>query len=287
MAAQLKLRRRLIEVRRSVVELRPPPLIFPDRFPRCRWKWDRELFPTVAAVAFDAKTATWTTVNGVSPLTISNLTVGVGTNRALSVMVMCSITAGALPPGLTAIWDSGGTNQPSTQVAGTVIADSGPPCGAAMYGLIAPTSGNKSLVLAWTGGGSFEVHACAISFTGVDQTSVAVAFPHGAHNNANGASPATVTITSAAGNMVVACHAQNFSPYGVVSGTTLAKDDVTGPNLGVVSNYANGAASVAMTAAFTGTGPWSSIGCDVLAAGGAASPTPYNPWPLWGPVLAQ
>lgn len=224
------------------------------------------------AVAFDAKTATWTNVNGVSPLTISNMTIGASlTNGALSVMVMCSITAGALPPGLTVTWDSGGTNQNCTQVVGTVIADSGPPCGAAMYGRLNPTSGNKSLVLAWTGGGSFEVHACAISFTGVDQTSPAVAFPHGAHNNANGASPATVTITSAAGNMVVACHTQNFSAWGAVSGTTLATDGVTGPNLGVVSNYANGAPSVAMTAAFTGTGPWSSIGCDVLAAGGAAS----------------
>jgi hypothetical protein len=142
---------------------------------------------------------------------------------------------------------------------------------AALYGLLAPASGNKTLTVSWTGNN--EMHASALSFTGVDQTSIAVAFPHGTtatHTTAT-ASPTSVTITSASGNMVVACHAQNVSAWGVISGTQLAKDDTTGPNIGVVSNYNNGAATVTMTAAFTGTAAWDAIGCDVLAAGGVAA----------------
>lgn len=164
-------------------------------------------------------------------------------------------------------WDDPGTPQALTLISNTTVADAAGLQVIALYGRIAPTPGNKNLVISWTGNN--EMHASAISFSGVDQTSVAVAFPHGnTHSASGGSSPCTVTITSATGNMVTATHVQNFSAWGVISGTTLAKDDTTGPNSGVASNYANGAASVALTAAFTGTGNNISSGCDVLAAAG-------------------
>lgn len=222
-----------------------------------------------AAVAFDAKTATWTSVSGVATLTISNLTVGSGSNRALALALMCGSCGAGLPAGLSLTWDSGGTNQALTQVTGTLVTDSVLTDSAAMYGLVAPTAGNKSLVISWTGNN--EMHAAAISFTGVDQTSVAVAFPHGTNAKVNGASPTTITITSAVGNMVVAAHAQNLSVFGVISDTTLAVDNASGPNTANAANYAAGAATKTLTAAFTGSGPWNSIGTDVLAAAAASS----------------
>lgn len=221
------------------------------------------------AVAFDAKTAAVTNVNAVATMTVSNLTVGSGSNRAMAVLIYWA--TGTVPSGITATWDSGGTNQAMTLIAGTNAGAGGAANeSTSAYGLIAPTAGNKSLVISWTG--NQEAHATAISFTGVDQTSVAVAFPHGTTNikTVSTAQPNTVTITSATGNMVVAGHEQDVGAYGAISNTTLAKDDTTGPGIGVAFNYASGASSVTMTAAFTGSAVWGSFGFDVLAAGGAA-----------------
>lgn len=222
------------------------------------------------AVAFDAKTAAWTNVNGVATMNVTNLTVGSGSNRALAVLLLCGSDGTGMPSGLTVVWDSGGTNQSCTLISSTSVAN-GPLAGSsALYGLVAPTSGNKTLTISWTG--NSEMHACAISFTGVDQTSVAVAFPHGnTHSVVAGASPTTVTITSATGNMVVACHSQNLGSWGTISGTTLASDGVTGPNLSVAANYAAGASTVTLTAAFSGTGANISAGCDILASGGGTA----------------
>lgn len=219
------------------------------------------------AVAFDAKTASWKQANpAAATLTITNLTIGAGSNRGL----LCGVffENGAIPAGITANWDSAGTPQAMTQITNAVIsADGTNSCTGAMYGLLAPTSGNKNLQVSWTGNN--VAYAFAISFTGVDQTSVAVAFPHGNSAHTSSTSPATVTITSATGNQVVAMFANGFSAWGASSGTSIATD-VTGPNQGVAANYNNGAASVTATYAFTGTGLWDAIGCDVLAAGGAA-----------------
>jgi hypothetical protein len=139
-----------------------------------------------------------------------------------------------------------------------------------MYGLIAPASGNKTLTISWTGNN--EAHACAIAFTGVDQTSVAVAFPHGTNCQPYHLYrlPTSVTVTSATGNMVVACHEQNVATFSAVNQTSLAIDN-TGPNLAVAANYASGAATVTLTGTFTGSGAWDAIGCDVLASGGVAA----------------
>jgi hypothetical protein len=208
-------------------------------------------------------------------MTLSGLTVSGGSNRALAVLLFCGSQGVAFPAGLTLTWDSGGTNQALTQVPNSLAADGGLTAIAAVYGLLAPTSGNKNLVISWTGAN--EMHALAASFAGVDQTSIAVAFPNGASHvvSSAGASPCTVTINSATGDMVIACHAQNFSAFGAISGTTLGTDLVTGPNLGVAANLDNGAPTVTMTAAFTGTGANMSVGCDVLAAGGGGG-SPMN-----------
>jgi hypothetical protein len=77
-----------------------------------------------------------------------------------------------------------------------VIGISGAGFSSQIWGLANPASGNNTLVIPWTGGQ--KVFAAAISFTGVDQSTP---FPHTASAN----SVATVNVTSATGNKVVAC----------------------------------------------------------------------------------
>ncbi len=225
-------------------------------------------------VAFDAKTSTITNVNGVATLTVSNLTVGSGANRAMEILLWFSVHP--LPSGIVATWDSGGTNQAMTAVANTSSDNSVLTGSTIIYGLIAPTSGNKNLVVSWTG--NAEAHAAAISFTGVNQTSVAVAFPNGNTNvhTTSTASPTSVAITSATGNMAVAMHLQNVAVFDSTNATTLAIDS-TGPNLAIAANYDSGAATVTLTAAFSGPGVWSAAGNDVLAAGAATPGSPIGP----------
>src|SRR4051812_3187628 len=116
------------------------------------------------AAAFDAKTAAWTTASGASPVSVTNLTVGSGSNRAMAVCIMCGSGGSGLPAGLTLVWDSVGANQSLTQISGTLTLNAGNAAASAIYGLIAPASGNKTLTISWAAG-SNEVHACAIAFT--------------------------------------------------------------------------------------------------------------------------
>lgn len=226
------------------------------------------------AVAFDASSnINFNNINTTPPVDITNfMTVGSGSNRAMVLYVDCGSNGAGLPAGFALTWDQGGTNQTPTQITGTLAPNTGNGGTCALYGLLAPTSGLKTLRVNWTSGTN-EFHVAAVTFTGVDQTSPAVAFPHGnkvSHPTLT-AGPASVTITSTSGNMVVGGFAQNGAPWGAISGTTIAKDDITGPNEGVAANWDNGAATVTLTAAFTGTTFWDAIGCDVLAAGGAAA----------------
>lgn len=238
------------------------------------------------AVVVDGTTATVKEAGGVTTLTVSNLTVGSGSNRAL--LAMASFEQSAVPAGLTAVWDSGGTNQSMTPVPNTNTGTNGGLSSSAVFfGLLAPTSGNKSLVISWTG--ALGAHAVAMSFTGVNQTSVAVAFPNGAFtaNNTSTASPISKVITSAIGNIVAAYAIEQSSPWGAINGTTIASS-AAGPNDAVAANYNTGAATVTPSFAFTGPGVWAIIATDILAAGGgAAVAVPYNPWLLLAPILSQ
>ena len=215
------------------------------------------------AVVFDAKTASFTEGNGVATISISNMTVGSGANSALLCLVWFSGTD-ALPAGLTVVWDNGGTNQSMTQVVSTNFGDSNINAGGAIFGLVAPTSGNKTLKITWTG--NQEVHACAVSFTGVNQTGGATSFAHGNTNTAS-ANTGTITVTSATGNMVVAGDTNNQTGWGAISGTTIATT-TTGPNLGCVGSYTAGAASVVSTFANSPATSciYEAFGCDVEAS---------------------
>lgn len=214
-------------------------------------------------VTVDGKTATANSATGTSVST-SAITISAGSNRALLVGVVMD-SGSVLPVGLGCVYDVAGANQTMTAVSGTNTGISAAITAAMVfYGLVNPTSGaSKTVTCSWTA--SSTVGVVAISFTGTNQSSVAAAFPNGNFNSpGSAASPAAVTITSATGHKTVAMEAQNCVPFGAISGTTLTAE-LDMANVGFVSNYDNGAATVAMTAAFSGT-------CAQLASGTDVSP---------------
>jgi hypothetical protein len=74
----------------------------------------------------------------------STITVGSGANRVLTMMIQF----GAVVSGVTANWDSAGTNQAMTQVGNEPESDN--LATTYIFGLIAPTSGAKLLKVSWT-----------------------------------------------------------------------------------------------------------------------------------------
>lgn len=129
------------------------------------------------AVTLDAA---GTQANGVGVTTKSytGLTVGVGANRGLVVIVAWDGDPGAIS---VARWDDGATNQDLTLLQTRATAN-GQVC--KIYGLVAPTAGNKTLVLTWAN--NREMVMNAVAWTDVDQTGGATSFPNSATAIGNG-----------------------------------------------------------------------------------------------------
>lgn len=210
------------------------------------------------AVAFDAKVGFSNTAGATSLST--SMTLGASANGLVVALMFAN---GTFPSGVAVTYNGVAL----TQITGTQFNNGGATVAGALYGMIGPAvSASHTLASSWTG--SLECHMFAWSFSGVSQASVAAAFPNGTFNlkTALTASPTTVTITSATGDMVVAGLIQQASAWGTISGTAPVNDISTG-NLAVAATYASGAATVTCTGAFTGTDPWVAFGCDVAAPG--------------------
>lgn len=174
----------------------------------------------------------------------------------------------SVPAGLAVTYNSVAL----TAVTGTNTgANGGCSCAGILYAGLAPASGSHTLSISWTG--TLEAHATIVSFAGVNQTSVATAFPNGTFtvNNTATASPLTKAVTSATGNMVVAAAGEQTSSWGTISGNLIAKDDTTGPQTTYASNYTAGAATVNPSFAFGTASVGIIIATDVLAASGGSS----------------
>lgn len=176
--------------------------------------------------------------SGTSGSFASFLTVGSGSNRALTVFALWG-TAG--PTGVTVTWDSGGTNQTMTQLALLTQATQT----AAIYGLVAPTSGTKTLAFTWTNTAQLIVHGCA--WTGVNQTGGVTSFP-GAQTAAGAA---TVTVTSATGDVVVGAEVVGSS-FTATTGTNIFIDNARSVIAAAAQRQA-GAATVATGATTSAT----------------------------------
>jgi hypothetical protein len=231
------------------------------------------------AVTFDANATADQTLNAVTSITTTNLTVGSGLQRALVVQVCWGATAGLPVTTPTATWDFGGSAQNcpliGSQVSTTVLES-------ALFGLVNPVSGAKTLKVAWTT--SADVVINPLSYTLVDQTGGATTFPHFT-SNVNSASPSTVTITSATGNATVSCVSVAGNPAGPSQTQTFL--DTSPANLSAAGERGAGGATVTHQWSTAG-GQYVMVGCDILAASavvGGPAPDPivaHRPAP-WKP----
>lgn len=189
----------------------------------------------------------------------SNATViTIATGNALVVTTVFGYS-GSAPTGLTCTWNS----VPMTLLCQQDRALGG--ASVAVFGLRSPASGAQTLALSWTN--NAEIFVDAISFTGVDTTSDAAAFPHQATQDAGVAQ--TVAVTSAVGNYVVACESPNVSGS-TLTGTTLYFDASSGSFVNAGSNYDVGAATVNIGLASGGATVNIAV-TDVGAAGAAVT----------------
>lgn len=218
------------------------------------------------AVAVDANATADSTANGVTSINHANLTIGAGSNRALVVGINWAGSVSAI----TLRWDSAGTNQSMALITGAT-AINGTAEFANMWGLVAPTSGNKNLACAWTTAKDVVVNGT--SWTGVDQTGGATSFPGGAGASAGSGTTASVTVTSAVGDAVQAAHTLG-NTCSAVNNTQLYRDN-NPANISGAGNRAAGAASVAMTATLTSAG-WASAGTSIKADAGGGGRTTKN-----------
>jgi hypothetical protein len=209
------------------------------------------------AATFDANASADVTSNAVTSITTSNLTVGSGTNRALIAQIVWSGTTTSP----SANWDQLGTPQALAQVPSAAATNTGR---VELWGLVNPTSGAKQLKVSWTT--SRDVYVNQLSYTGVDQTGGATSFPHGTSATGTGNNPtASVTVTSATNNAVVAAHFSAGS-FLSVNNTQTFLDNVAA-NASGAGNRAAGAATVTLTGSISG-GPsvaWIAVGCDLAA----------------------
>lgn len=212
------------------------------------------------AVALDAtSTAPTDTAANTTTLSHTGLTVGAGANRALVAVCAWDQAPGAIT---AKDWDSAGTPQ-AMEVIVTPTASGN--MWVAVFGLVAPTSGNKTCTLSWTN--LVECIFCMISFTGVDQTGGVTTFAHAVTNTGSSTSP-SIAITSAVGNMTVDV-ANSGSSSHPTSPSKTGFFGVDGAfSVNTSGSYAAGAASNTHSWTISPTNPWISAGVDIVAVGG-------------------
>ena len=222
------------------------------------------------AVVFDAK---FTSTNGdffsfgSSSFSIngatSGFTIGSGSNRAVVFQIALAANAGVLTVS-SVTWDVGGTNQAATLIG---RANDGAHASVELWGLVAPTSGNKTISVV-ASGTCDDFYVAAVSFTGADQTGGATTFPN--FNSATGAGPVTLNVTSATGNAAVSCGIITVTSIATINQTQSFLDNSGGLSSGF-GQYASGAATVTFSS--TPSQNFTLVGCDILAsAGGGQSP---------------
>jgi hypothetical protein len=220
------------------------------------------------AVAFDAKQTTDRTGTATTSFTHTNangvITVGSGTNRALLVFLQF----GAVVSSVSVTWDSGGTNQAMTNIVSATESDN---LGQAyLFGLVAPTSGQKTLSVSWTTSASFTCGEA--SFTGADQTGGATTFKNTNTFVGNNPSPMTITVTTANGDMAVASFAANNCSFTSVSTGTDIYHDNTNVSGAAAYNAAVGASTVVAYGANLAN-PCCIAACDIaFFTGGTSTP---------------
>lgn len=207
------------------------------------------------AAAFDANATTFISGNGVTSLSLTTLTVGSGTNRALVAQMSFKVTTIS---SLVVNWDSAGTPQACTSI---IAANNGANCRSVELGLVNPTAGNKTLAASWTTASDAILNAT--SWTGVDQTGSTTSFPNG--TSATGTTtPASLVITSASGDATMA----NATTSGNVFTSPTQTATYSEGNLDNISGNGSRAAGAAtVTHSWTApAGSWVIVGSSIKAS---------------------
>jgi hypothetical protein len=166
-----------------------------------------------------------------NPQPYTGHTVGAGSNAALIVVIFQDNTSGALSS-LTANWDSTGTNQSMTLIGSGNANQT-----FYVFGLVAPTQGNKTLSIN-TSSGSAAYWIVVASFFGVNQTGGTTSFPNLTFAN----NQTTIAITSPTGDMAF-CVADSIPNVPGMAPTQIFIDN-TGNNIQIGSDYAAGSGTV-------------------------------------------
>lgn len=211
------------------------------------------------AVAFDAKFTSMSEPSPASPLDSTLLTVGSGTQRVAVFMIVYAASS-SLTSGMTVTWDQGGTNQACTLADELTFIDTFNIFMQFWY-VVAPTSGNKTLRVTNLNS-AVIVRIDGISVTGADQTTPLI----NAASNSGTSTTASVSVTSATGDMVLG---QHWNVNGLITGVNNTVINIGSSNI-VADNRANGSASVSMTATLSSSDSWHSHGIDIAQAAAAS-----------------
>jgi hypothetical protein len=219
-----------------------------------------------AAVAFDVGGSAVQNGSGTTA-TYANHTVGVGANGALVLELVFQVqTVSAI----TCVWDSGGTNQSMTQIGPAVLAPGGNDM-VIYFGLVAPTSGNKSLVCNWTTTSGFS--AASASFTGANQAGGTTTFSNVVTNTGSSGTTA-LSVTNISGGIAVdgatsfCCNlsAPTQTAFGATPNNTLGMGGSYDPTT------TGGSVSFAWT--LSSSGGWAELGFSIAPP--AAAGTAHN-----------
>jgi len=216
--------------------------------------------------------------SAVATVSSTNLTVASGATSLLVWLCLGSYSVATLPTSITVQWDSTGSPQTMTSLGNVVNTGTGYFFQVYLFGLLAPTVGNKTLAATWTT--SCLVAMDAIAFNGTATDTLAHCFPNFTSSTGNSAS-ATVTGTSAVGNINVAGQGSNNAVTSL-SATGSTSVFLDGNNFGTGGARATGASTVAWTGATAGTNQWAICCVDVAVS----SIQPYATISATGTTLA-
>lgn len=210
------------------------------------------------AVAIDARATADAAQTNATTLDLTTLTVGAGSNRALVIQINFAGNPGTV----TVNWDALGT----PQVCAQIITASGTNVVARLYGLINPTSGNKTLRVTTTN--LTDIAIFAIAFTGVDQTGGVTSFPNSTSATASTANP-SFAITSAVGDWTVSLLTDASANMSAPSQT---QDYVDTSLAGCNAAGQDGTGAASVTHSWTcAANNWVMSGTSVKASGAAAA----------------
>lgn len=228
--------------------------------------------PAAAAVSVNAVVSNANVaLNGSTSSTSSsqtNLTIAAGSQTAL--VLLLDLTAGntTIPTSLACTW--GGTTVPL--IGSHFDNSSGITHGDAIFGLVAPATGNLTASCTWTNGASW--YLTAIAFNGVNQAGGTTSF---ANFNTGILTPGTsttpsVTVTSNGAQDIVVGIGQAFGgpSFTSVQGTSTEIFDSTAGNQNAWAQYIAGVSpNVALGANLNTAGSWTISAINVVSAAAA------------------